>query len=113
MQLVLILHELATNAEKFGALSAPRGRLDVSWEDVPGELGSVEIVWKESGGPLVSPPRSKGFGLSLIERSKTLPYLAVNMNFEPTGLVCVMRVDANRTKPRERNYFSPRKPCRD
>ena len=109
MQLVLILHELATNAEKFGALSDTCGRLDVSWEDARGEPGKVEIEWKESGGPKVSAPKSKGFGLSLIERSKDLPYLVVNMEFEPTGLVCRMKIDADRASKPKRAYFSPHK----
>ncbi|MGC1860727.1 MAG: PAS domain-containing protein [Methylocystis sp.] len=109
MHLVLILHELATNAEKFGALSDTCGRLDVSWEDVRGEPGKVEIEWRESGGPRVSAPKSKGFGLSLIERSKDLPYLVMNMEFEPTGLVCRMKIDADRGETRKRAYFSPHK----
>ena len=109
MQLVLILHELATNAEKFGALSDTCGRLDVSWEDVRGEPGKVEIEWKESGGPRVSPPKSKGFGLSLIERSKDLPYLLMKLEFEPTGLVCRMKIDADRARQHKRAYFSPHK----
>ena len=109
MQLVLILHELATNAEKFGALSDTCGRLDVSWEDARGEPGKVEIEWKESGGPKVSAPKSKGFGLSLIERSKDLPYLVVNVEFEPTGLVCRMKIDADRARKPKRAYFSPHK----
>ena len=111
MHLVLILHELATNAEKFGALSDNCGRLDVSWEDVRGEPGKVEIEWKESGGPTVSAPNSKGFGLSLIERSKDLPYLVMNMEFEPTGLICRMKIDADRDRTRKRAYFSPHKSC--
>ncbi len=111
MHLVLILHELATNAEKFGALSDNRGRLDVSWEDVRDEPGKVEIEWKESGGPTVSAPNSKGFGLSLIERSKDLPYLVMNMEFEPTGLICRMKIDADRDRTRKRAYFSPHKSC--
>ncbi len=111
MHLVLILHELATNAEKFGALSDNRGRLDVSWEDVRDEPGKVEIEWKESGGPTVSAPNSKGFGLSLIERSKDLPYLVMNMEFEPTGLICRMKIDADRDRTRKRTYFSPHKSC--
>ena len=109
MQLALILHELATNAEKFGALSDMRGRLDVSWRDVRDEPGKVEFEWKESGGPRVSTPMSKGFGLSLIERSKDLPYLVVNIAFEPTGLVCRMKIDAERAGTHKRAYFSPHK----
>ena len=112
MQLVLILHELATNAEKFGALSDTCGRLDVSWEDVRGEPGKVEVEWRESGGPRVSAPNSKGFGLSLIERSKNLPYLVMNMEFAPTGLVCRMKIDADRARTHKRAYFSPHKSYR-
>ena len=112
MQLVLIIHELATNAEKFGALSDTCGRLDVSWEDAQGEPGKVEIEWKESGGPRVSPPTSKGFGLSLIERSKDLPYLVMKMEFEPTGLVCRMKIDADGAGKLKRAYFSPHKSYR-
>jgi two-component sensor histidine kinase len=109
---VLILHELATNAEKFGALSDTCGRLDVSWEDVRGEPGKVEIEWKESGGPRVSAPNSKGFGLSLIERSKNLPHLLMNLEFAPTGLVCRMKIDADRARKHNRAYFSPHRSYR-
>ncbi len=112
MQLVLILHELATNAEKFGALSDTCGRLDVSWEDVRGEPGKVEIEWRESGGPRVSAPKSKGFGLSLIESSKNLPYLVMSMDFEPTGLICRMKIDADRARTHKRAYFRPYKSYR-
>jgi len=112
MLLVLILHELATNAEKFGALSDTCGRLDVSWEDVRGEPGKVEIEWRESGGPRVSAPKSKGFGLSLIESSKNLPYLVMNMDFEPTGLICRMKIDADRARTHKGVYFRPYKSYR-
>ena len=112
MQLVLILHELATNAEKFGALSDTCGRLDVSWEDVRGEPGKVEIEWKESGGPRVSAPKSKGFGLSLIESSKNLPYLVTSMDFEPTGLICRMKIDADRARTHKGAHFRPYKSYR-
>ncbi len=68
--MALVLHELSTNAAKYGALSRPGGRLDVSWSLTV--HGDCEIVWRETGGPLVSPPSRTGFGTALIDRS--VPY---------------------------------------
>ncbi|HVI33811.1 sensor histidine kinase [Phenylobacterium sp.] len=59
----LMLHELATNAAKYGALTTTDGRIDVAWSLVRGELA---LTWTESGGPLVSPPVHAGFGTRLI-----------------------------------------------
>jgi two-component system CheB/CheR fusion protein len=63
--LTLMLHELATNAAKYGALSTEDGRLDVHC--FLGDGGRLHVVWQESGGPKPTPPDKKGFGLSLIE----------------------------------------------
>lgn len=68
--MALVLHELSTNAAKYGALSRPGGRLDVSWSLTA--HGDCDIVWRETGGPLVSPPSRIGFGTALIDRS--VPY---------------------------------------
>ena len=65
--LALVLHELATNAAKYGALSAPDGRLSATW-GLTGE-GDAELVWREFGGPRVTAPARTGFGASLIKRS--------------------------------------------
>lgn len=65
--MALILHELATNAAKYGALSAPGGRVEISWTVTQDR--AVEILWGESGGPVVLPPSRSGFGSALIERS--------------------------------------------
>lgn len=62
--LALTLHELATNAAKHGALSVAGGRLDVSWRE--GEGQSLELDWREDGGPLVSEPGRRGFGSRLL-----------------------------------------------
>lgn len=62
----LLLNELCTNATKYGALSSVNGRVDVSWAMQPDEK-SLQIKWVESGGPSVSPPVRKGFGIRLIE----------------------------------------------
>lgn len=65
--MALVLHELATNAAKYGALAVPTGRLDVSW--AIGEDGSARLAWRESAGPRVVPPSRTGFGSALINRS--------------------------------------------
>ncbi|WP_111396720.1 PAS domain-containing protein [Humitalea rosea] len=62
----MVLHELATNAAKYGALSARDGRIDIDWVLLPG--GKLRLTWSESGGPVVSePPTGRGFGSTLIE----------------------------------------------
>ncbi|WP_294331792.1 response regulator [uncultured Sphingomonas sp.] len=66
LHLALVLHELATNAHKYGALSATDGRVALHW-DVRG--GVLELDWQERGGPDVGPPTRRGFGTALIERS--------------------------------------------
>jgi len=63
----LVLHELATNAAKYGALSRSGGDVNISCEEI-GD-GNVRIVWTENGGPTVSPPRRSGFGSRLIKQS--------------------------------------------
>lgn len=65
--LALVLHEMATNAAKYGALSQPGGRLEVTWRVLAD--GACELRWQEMGGPPVSPPRRQGFGTTLIQRS--------------------------------------------
>jgi two-component sensor histidine kinase len=65
----MAVHELATNAAKYGALSTPSGRVDLSWK-VQGKNGgrSVRLHWAERDGPAVSAPQRKGFGTRLLER---------------------------------------------
>jgi PAS domain S-box-containing protein len=62
----LALHELATNAVKFGALSTDAGRIDVTWRGLEG--GGLELQWLESRGPIVTPPTRRGFGSTLLEK---------------------------------------------
>ncbi|MFD1332818.1 HWE histidine kinase domain-containing protein [Methylopila musalis] len=68
--MALVLHELSTNAAKYGALSRGGGRLEVTWRRT--ETGDCEILWRESGGPSVAPPKREGFGTVLVDRS--IPY---------------------------------------
>jgi PAS domain S-box-containing protein len=71
LTLAMIVHELATNAAKYGSLSAAEGCVRVSWrvEAREGSRPTLRISWEESGGPPVAPPRRRGFGTLLVERS--------------------------------------------
>ena len=68
--LMMVLHELATNALKYGALSVPNGQLQVTWHQTgEGAAQRFHVLWSEAGGPMVTPPTRQGFGTKLIERS--------------------------------------------
>ncbi|WP_158625932.1 sensor histidine kinase [Arsenicitalea aurantiaca] len=83
----LILHELASNAVKFGALSTPRGRIAISWTGPVGAERRVDFQWREEGGPQISAPVEPGFGTRLIERSldKVLDS-KVTLDYAPEGV---------------------------
>jgi len=89
----LALHELATNAVKYGALGAAEGRVDALWSvtDLDGER-RLYFVWRETGGPPVPPPERRGFGTRMIERSLAADLGGdASIAFEPTGLVAELR----------------------
>ena len=87
----MVVHELAVNARKYGSLSVPHGQLYVSWS-VLGLEPALELQWAESGGPLVAMPQKRGFGSVLIGRSLDGVGGGSEMNFAPSGLVCILRV---------------------
>lgn len=81
----LLLHEMMTNAAKYGSLSVPSGKLDVSWSLT--DEGDCRLLWIESGGPEVITPTRRGFGSNLIE--KTIAHDlggTVDIDFDPAGL---------------------------
>jgi PAS domain S-box-containing protein len=94
----LALHELATNAAKYGALSTSAGQVRISWEIEPGDAQSgtepnggdtsrLRLTWAERGGPPVTPPRIKGFGRVVIERVAAQALSAtVDYEFPPEGV---------------------------
>lgn len=93
LSLGMVFHELATNAAKYGALSAG-GRLKVSWTM---EADSLSLEWRETGGPPPSPPTRRGFGSRLIERSiRGELQGSVVIDYDPEGLVCSFTVPGAR-----------------
>ncbi len=87
----LILHELATNASKYGALGKSGGAVDLKWElnqlDGSGEL---TLTWREHGGPPVSEPDTHGFGSFLVENG--IAGARVEREFHPKGLICTIKL---------------------
>ena len=86
LALSLALHELATNATKYGALSRPEGRIQLSWKVLNGRLN---LSWREVGGPPVVAPTRRGFGSRLIENALNRDLNGQSrMEFAPEGLHC-------------------------
>ncbi len=93
LALTLALHELSTNAIKYGAWSTDVGTVAIEWRTYLTADGKqrMRIEWRESGGPLVSPPSRRGFGSRLIERGLAGEMNAeVSLAFEPSGVICVI-----------------------
>jgi CheY-like chemotaxis protein len=87
MHLALVLHELGTNARKFGALSTSTGRLSVSWELHANGGRHLTLEWNEWGGPRVSAPGERGFGAALIEQTLQAHGGECDMWFGSDGVV--------------------------
>jgi PAS domain S-box-containing protein len=93
----LVLHELATNAVKYGALLNESGKISVDWQVTSTEPQQVVFRWKERGGPGVKPPERRGFGSRLIEEGiKQDMAGCVQLDFQPAGLACEIQVPLDR-----------------
>jgi PAS domain S-box-containing protein len=91
--LAMTLHELATNAVKYGALSCDSGRVSVSWQvRGHGEDRKLCLEWRESGGPHVGMPTRKGFGSTLIERALQQEQGRSGIDFRPEGVICNLEI---------------------
>ncbi len=98
--IAMALHELYTNAVKYGALANDTGGIAVEWRLPAGPRPRLQLVWREHGGPPVSPPKRRGFGSLLLERSLAHDLDgSVSMEFRPEGLVC--SIDAPLPKAKE------------
>ena len=90
LHLALVLHELATNARKYGALSVPEGRTTVEWMLRANEGQTLLLEWKERRGPALSAPRSRGFGTTLIEDSLQAHGGQATIDYEADGVTCTI-----------------------
>lgn len=92
--LALVVHELVTNSNKYGALSVEGGRVTLGWSRNP--AGDLMLEWRETGGPVVTPPKRKGFGTTIIDRS--VPYDlggSASIEYDPKGVHASFRIPAH------------------
>ncbi|GLS45254.1 sensor histidine kinase [Methylobacterium brachythecii] len=89
----MAIHELTTNAAKYGALSTRQGRISVSWSILPGgEAGILHLAWRESDGPPVTAPSRQGFGSRLLQRVLTTQVQAqVHSEYAADGFRLIMQ----------------------
>jgi two-component sensor histidine kinase len=93
VSLAMAIHELCTNAIKYGALSNDSGTVDIRWETARDAEGALELTihWNEAGGPVVVEPTRRGFGTRLIERGLSAELRSnVKLDFQPSGLECTI-----------------------
>ena len=106
LALSLAVHELATNAAKYGAFSTTAGKIEVNWVIASG--GGIEICWRESGGPAVLPPTRRGFGSTLIERALAMETSGgATISYAATGVVCDVSLPASSISPISVNAAFP------
>ena len=92
--LAMVLHELASNAQKYGALSCRTGTLSVVWrETIDAGARSLHVEWQEANGPEVATPERQGFGTRLIERGITSELKGnASVSYDPGGVHCSIRI---------------------
>jgi PAS domain S-box-containing protein len=91
LTLSLVMHELAANAAKYGALSVPTGRVEIGWRIGPER--SLRLSWQEVGGPRIAPPSRRGFGSQLIEFNIAHEFGGeARLDYRPAGVECVLTI---------------------
>lgn len=89
LALSMAIHELATNATKYGAFSTSTGTVSVTWSVSDADPSAFSLTWSEQGGPPVEPPSRKGFGSRMIERMLAADFDGrVEIRYQPTGVTC-------------------------
>ena len=100
--MAMILHELCTNALKYGALSNDQGRVAINWTTAPDERGTaIDLTWCENGGPIVQPPQREGFGSRMISSLTQQMNGSFKTDYLPEGIACEVRLIAPQFEPRE------------
>jgi PAS domain S-box-containing protein len=98
VSIAMALHELCTNARKYGALSKDGGRIRLEWGEIESPNPMLRIWWRESGGPIVVPPVRRGFGSTLLERALARDLEGVvKLSFEREGVFCTIMAPLART----------------
>lgn len=98
----MIMHELCTNAMKYGALSNEGGTIAIRWSAAPDERGTaVSLTWSEAGGPTVVRPQQEGFGTRLIANLTRQMHGSAESRYPPSGLVCHIRFITPKAEPRD------------
>jgi PAS domain S-box-containing protein len=97
--LAMVIHELITNAAKYGALSTPSGSVSLDWDQMPGTDGTPRLLmtWRETGGPPINAPSRAGYGTSLIR--DLIPHELggkVELELAPTGVTCRIEIPLRR-----------------
>jgi len=108
-QFALIIHELTTNAIKYGALSVPGGRVSVAGhaEQASGD-SRFSLVWRETGGPAVAQPTRKGFGSVILSDAAKQFGMDIDVRYEPTGLCYELHVSMRDIAPSKPSDEGPR-----
>ena len=111
LSLAMALHELCTNASKYGALSNESGQVSIGWAVTEGH--KLILTWRESGGPPVVPPSGQGFGSRMIERALAADLGAsVTFNYAPAGLTCTIIAAETALLDRQEPGAGPFQPMR-
>ncbi len=91
LSIAMALHELRTNALKYGALSNDAGRIDVRWSVEGADPRTLTLTWREEGGPRVEPPARRGYGSAMIERALAHELSGeATLDYRPEGVVCTI-----------------------
>jgi two-component sensor histidine kinase len=99
LHLALVVHELATNARKYGAHSTGDGHVNVQWSVQSGPSQTLILNWRETGGPPVTAPAKRGFGTTLIEQSLRARGGEANLSYEADGVVCEIKLPLPEARP--------------
>ena len=102
--IAMVIHELVTNAAKYGALSIQSGRVSVRWYQKLNGSAELILIWQEAGGPRVEAPKRSGYGTGVVR--DLIPYEfggTVDLSFGPEGVQCRLEIPFDRVSSNSRN----------